>query len=466
MSKKKTTSHSHLMSPENYIRQKSRNLPLGECFISKNWRESNMGNIIITRKHITGNVTACLYLVDLGCLGVKDTDYRFNVPFDEIEEIVKDSEEQGAELIKASYVLVHNIIHAAVEFAGDYGFKPCKEFTSITSYFLEEDTDKIPLMEIKCGGKDGNPIYINTGFESPARVQEIVNTLKKTAGEGNYNYLLREDDLFEDEYDEDEEEDSEYSEIKWEISALDKEERKKRLFELIKQKSNEKKSQTAKDIIRFTTLIDFVAYDLVNAEDFEAQFNMLEKNLSHEIIENDELPNSLFTGIQDMDVDIPDLFLNTVMDDKNPKKALAAFRTQAGDIPAADFLELLYLKINKKQKKYNARLEEYARKHPNYFLIQLLNYTDIIQGNRKGLEKLLSEKTDPITEYEFKHFLFLYFLLLNHEDNADIAFVLAFEEYIISSDDVSEATYENMLPLIKLFKMNTLIRYFEQNGEL
>ena len=190
MSKKKSTPPPPPLSPENYIRKNARNLPLYKCFINGNWEENNMCSIFITRKHITGNVTTCMYLVDLSCLGVKDTFFRFNIPFGEIENIM---EQNPVPFIEISYELAHNFIYAGLEFAEDYGFKPCKEFTSITSHFLEEDTDDIPIIEIECG-KDGKPMYVNSGYETPARQREILAQLEKTAGEGNYHFLLRTDE--------------------------------------------------------------------------------------------------------------------------------------------------------------------------------------------------------------------------------------------------------------------------------
>ena len=35
-----------------------------------------------------------------------------------------------------SYHLAHNIIYAAIEYAGEYGFKPCIEFINITKYLI------------------------------------------------------------------------------------------------------------------------------------------------------------------------------------------------------------------------------------------------------------------------------------------------------------------------------------------
>ena len=186
MSKQKSTSKSQFLRPDNYIRQRSKTLPIDECFINPDWQKNKMCQVVITRKHVTGNVTACIYLVDLSCLGVKDTTFKFNAPLEEVKELL---ERRGNQLINISYELAHNIIYAALEYAEQWGFKPHKDFTSITSHFLEEDNDEIPLIEIECG-MDGKPCYTNTGFDSPAREREILAQLERTAGEGNYFFML------------------------------------------------------------------------------------------------------------------------------------------------------------------------------------------------------------------------------------------------------------------------------------
>ena len=204
MSKKPSTNKTSFLSHENYIRQKSRNLPVGDCFINPDWEKCRMCQVLITRKHVTGCVTACMYLVDLSCLGVKDTMFKFNAPYEEVIEMFNRRDKR---LINISYELAHNIIFAALEFAEEYGFKPHKDFTSTTRYFLEEDNDDIPLIEIECG-MYGKPCYTNTGFDSPAREREILAQLERTAGEGNYNFMLPgSPDMYRDEderYDDDE----------------------------------------------------------------------------------------------------------------------------------------------------------------------------------------------------------------------------------------------------------------------
>ena len=66
-----------MLSPENYIRKKARSLPIHECTINSHWEESGLANISIARRHTNGNITSCFYLIDLLCLGVKDTHYIF-----------------------------------------------------------------------------------------------------------------------------------------------------------------------------------------------------------------------------------------------------------------------------------------------------------------------------------------------------------------------------------------------------
>jgi hypothetical protein len=173
-----------MLSPENYIRKKARTLPVYECLVNTDWRESKLANTVIARKHTNGNITACIYLVDLMCLGVKDTDYMFNVPLFEYKEKI-DVTSERMDLGPISYELAHNIVYAGLEFAEEFGFSPHKDFTSITCFMLEEDNDDIELIDIECG-HNGKPAYMQTPFDSKTKVKNIITRLSKTAGQGNF----------------------------------------------------------------------------------------------------------------------------------------------------------------------------------------------------------------------------------------------------------------------------------------
>ena len=221
------------LSPEKYIRSRCRNLPIGECLISMNWQEDGLAQIFIVREHSNENITVGMYLVDIFCLGLKDTFFRFNISTTEYEGIV-DQVSQEMELIPVNYVLAHNIIYGAIGYAEDYGFKSHKDFTKTTQFILDEDDDNVELVDLEFG-HNGKPFLIIHDEDQP--YMRYLHTLEETAGVGNFEYMLpigESSDNYDDEDDEDsfliryyEDEDFDekiFREMKW-IGGLSDEER-------------------------------------------------------------------------------------------------------------------------------------------------------------------------------------------------------------------------------------------------
>ena len=192
MTKKNKGKVVQMLSPENYIRQKARTLPIDECWINSEWKESAMANILVSRRHTNGNLTIGMYLVDLNCLGVKDAVYWFNNYEHEFRELLRQAGE-SMEMKKISYALAHNIIYAGIEFAEDYGFKPHVNFTAVAQYILEEDTEDIDLIEIEFGS-DGKPVYVKGPLDNDTKVAKVLAQLEKTAGQGNYTFVDSDED--------------------------------------------------------------------------------------------------------------------------------------------------------------------------------------------------------------------------------------------------------------------------------
>ncbi len=199
MAKRKKGKVIKMTTPENYIRQRARTLPIHECLVNSNWEKDGLASIIVARKHSSGNFTLGLYLVDLNCLGVKDAQYFFNIYPSEYKEMLEHRLE-GADMTEVSYELVHNIVYAGVEFAEDYGFKPHKDF-SVAQYILEEDSEDIEFLEISCG-LNGKPFYVRGPLESDVKASRIIAQLEKTAGPGNYGFADKlPDEAWDDEED-------------------------------------------------------------------------------------------------------------------------------------------------------------------------------------------------------------------------------------------------------------------------
>lgn len=202
------------LSPANYIRQKSRTLPIHECLVNSDWKDEGLANILISRQHTNGKLTVCTYLVDLKLLGVKDTIFLFSIEADKYEELKEQYYHEMTQTEQLTYTMAHNIIFSAVAYAEEFEFKPHKDFTSTTQYFLEEDDDNIELIEIECG-VDGKPCYINGPYDTPAKIDQIVQQLERTAGSGNYEFHYMSDDDWDDEDDDKPYEDSEDEDDEW-----------------------------------------------------------------------------------------------------------------------------------------------------------------------------------------------------------------------------------------------------------
>src|SRR5258708_12740767 len=71
------------ISPEKYIKTQARSLAISECWVSEDWQNTGICNIIVARRHKTGNITAGVYFVDLFFLGLKDSSYQFNLDPDD-----------------------------------------------------------------------------------------------------------------------------------------------------------------------------------------------------------------------------------------------------------------------------------------------------------------------------------------------------------------------------------------------
>ncbi len=190
MTKKKSAKKVTLLSPEKYIQTKARTLPLKECLVMKDWKELGISNVIVARQHASGNITMGVYLVDIYCLGVKDTLYRYNISEVEYQRL-KDSFSVADTLVEIPYVEVHNLIYGAVAYAEELGIPPHKDF-KITEKILEEDDDNIPFIEMEFGSEGKPLLMVDTLLEA----SKYTPALEANAVDG---YELFIDELNEDE---------------------------------------------------------------------------------------------------------------------------------------------------------------------------------------------------------------------------------------------------------------------------
>lgn len=142
MAKKKTETK---LSDAQFLRDKVRKLPLGKCYASEFDPEKFKRNLIVTRIHPNGNITAGLYTVDFGFTGIPDAEAVVCMPPTRFERMVKE-----CGFAEIPYAEAHNMIYGALGFAEDRGVCPASAFAS-ARYVLEPDTDDIPVIEYEFG---------------------------------------------------------------------------------------------------------------------------------------------------------------------------------------------------------------------------------------------------------------------------------------------------------------------------
>lgn len=186
------------LKPENFVKKKARSIALHQCYINSDWQEGGMATVIVVRKMRNGNLIVGSYIVDVYCLGVKDTFFKTNLAEHQFEEELLPiyTERMGLDMVKIEPTLAFNIVYGAVEYAEDLGFEPHKDF-KITEYILD-DVESIDYMDIEFG-KDGKPHYMSGPHDN---IERIIAVLDKNVGSGNYHYAVHVDGLEEEIFEE------------------------------------------------------------------------------------------------------------------------------------------------------------------------------------------------------------------------------------------------------------------------
>lgn len=463
MAKSKKKPHVQLLSPENYIRQKARNLPLYECRINHNWQEMGSAEIVIARTHANGNLTLGMYMVDLFCMGVRDTHYRFNTTPEDYEDLL-DMLSENFEMQKVAYGLVHNIIYAAKEYAAELGFKPHKDFTSVSEYLLEEDTDEIELIEIECG-KDGRPLFIQSEFVTDAEAKRILNQLEKSVGKGNFDVLFGEED---DEMDFDDVSDEEWDE---DFDDLEYDEKIALFRELTANGLDELPDDAKRRLIALTDSIYFMdicdedeASDLMDSWGVEADITIDAQTFTAELLSQES--GRIISEDEELELDQIDL----LMDDKPHEfeKHLHELKKKWGNIPYLNYKELKYLELNKSNE-YEKKRSECLSQFANYPLFKLEGRKYKLLNSEKSHEPEIIdfegvfEGRDSITEAEMFEFQMMKFLILIARGNLNEIEAM----YGVLDDlDLSEEYYKYLKTIMVLTRINLLEKYLDARLEL
>ena len=125
------------LSVQKYFKTRVRKLPLYECLINTAYRESGLAQIFISRKQASEKNAYGLFLLDVFCLGLKDSHYDFNLDDEEYKAFTNQLFERES-FNSIDIVEAHNLIYGIIDCAEEIGFKPHKSF-AISEYILDPD---------------------------------------------------------------------------------------------------------------------------------------------------------------------------------------------------------------------------------------------------------------------------------------------------------------------------------------
>ncbi|RPJ03080.1 MAG: hypothetical protein EHM39_00300 [Chloroflexi bacterium] len=169
------------------ILRKARQFPIIDCQISTDWKggEGGLLQIAIARQQDDERITYGVYLLDQFLLGLKNTLYETNVTFSDYRREVLHHIAQSTPLERCTPELAHQFVYQAIDYADKYGFKPHRDF-KWTRLILEPRGTLAEPYQLTFG-KDGKPFFVAGPYDN---AEAIIAKLTKTAGPGNFDYLV------------------------------------------------------------------------------------------------------------------------------------------------------------------------------------------------------------------------------------------------------------------------------------
>ncbi len=134
--------------------------PVYQCIVNEGWQEQGLANIFVVRQLPNMKFIFGVYLVDLFCLGLKDTFCNANMHYAPIQSMLAQS---GLNLLPIDYEDARSVIFGGIEFASKHGFIPNHGWKD-TKHVVEPDRPFNDRFEF---GSHGKPVYIQGPHDDP-----------------------------------------------------------------------------------------------------------------------------------------------------------------------------------------------------------------------------------------------------------------------------------------------------------
>jgi hypothetical protein len=139
--------------------------------------------VLVATERGGSKVSACGYLVDVYCLGVKDALGPRSLDRRKLPEFVHQYFRTSSDdpPLAAPLDLARHLVLGAVAYARNLGFEPHPDFEAAAAS-LEPWTGPSAISF----GRDGRPFFVQGPYDDPA---SIMKTLKRSVGKGNFDIV-------------------------------------------------------------------------------------------------------------------------------------------------------------------------------------------------------------------------------------------------------------------------------------
>jgi hypothetical protein len=170
-------------SPRRILRE-AQSYPIEGCWTFPDWQQTGLAPVVLARRQPDDRLAFGVYLVDYYLLGVKDTWFNVNLPRRQFhDELLPDI--LNGQPFEISPALAHEMVYGSIDYANQFGFPPHGDFRRTRSLLDLPETH--PRSGKVTFGYDGQPFYVQGPNDNP---EAILRRLERTAGEGNYLFMV------------------------------------------------------------------------------------------------------------------------------------------------------------------------------------------------------------------------------------------------------------------------------------
>lgn len=168
------------------LRQASK-WPLHEVMLSRDWDEEGaIIEILVARRSPLGQIAVGAFLVDLGCLGVKNALAHVFDSQRDYEQSLRSQIMAHQPMGAADLNLVAKIIREGVNYASQLGFEPEPDCHKAMLLLSEADPEACSV-HVPLGGPEGKPFFVAGPYDN---VPTIIAKLTRAVGEDGFHYIV------------------------------------------------------------------------------------------------------------------------------------------------------------------------------------------------------------------------------------------------------------------------------------